>query len=442
MAIMIVMNKLRENLDWIILSILLLIPVLFWFQTPSIEPHFNNIQNTFSSLGELTGIVGIILFSINLILTTRFSFVERLMGGLNNVYKKHSIIGQTGLMLILFHPLLLLARYASTLQEASSFLSFSSNWGRNFGLISLSLIVGLIVLTLYLRPKYNIWKFTHKFLGVAFFLIVLHVYLIPSYSLNNNAFLKYYIFTFASLGFLAFLYRTIFGKFLIKKYTYKVVDVMYPNDRTIKISLKRIGEKMRFKSGQFIFISFKQDGLSPEIHPFSISSAPNEELLNITVKKLGDFTNDLVDILKAGSTAKIEGPFGVFSYKNAKNKKQIWIAGGVGITPFISMAKDLIHSNDNYIIKLYYAVRNKNEAIYLGLLTEISKILNNRFTIIPFYSDEKGYINSDYIMANTKDISERDVFLCAPPQMVDMLKRDFLVRGICSEVIHSEEFDL
>ena len=434
------MRNSKVNLGWLLVFLLSIIPVVIWFKIPKIDPPFGDSQATLASLGELFGLVGIILFSINLLLATRLPFIEVLFNGLNDAYNKHSFIGQLALMLLLFHPLLLLSRYADSWREASNFLFIGDSPARNFGIMALWLMVGLIILALYLRPKYDLWKITHKLFGFAFFLGSLHAYLIPGYVISN-LFLKSYILAFSVLGTLTFLYRSILGKYLVKKYKYIVTNIQHLNPKTVKITLKPKSYKMDFLAGQFVFISFQQDGLT-ESHPFSISSSPHTELLSITVKSLGDFTEKLTNELKIGTSAKIEGPYGKFSYTNTSTKNQIWIAGGIGVTPFISFAKDLFKKQlQDLNITLFYCTQNEEDAVYLNLLKKIENSVNS-LRVIPFYSDIKGYINTEYIKNKTTNLSDSEIFICAPPKMIKSLRDGLIKNGIKETQIYSEEFNL
>ncbi len=353
------MQKLKLDKGQFIIFLLSLLPIIFWIFTPKLDLFFSNLQTGLVGFGEIFGLVGMVLFSLNIILATRLPIIEKLFGGLSNIYKKHDFLGQLAFVLLLFHPLLLLPRYASNIKGVFSFLFFSDLWARNFGIFALWIMLLLIVLTLYLRPKYNIWKITHKFFGAALFFGALHVYFIPGYVMNNLL-LKGYVLFIAVLAILAFLYKSVFGRFFVKKYTYFVKKIKKLDDDIIEITLKPENKHLMFRPGQFIFISFKQKGLSSESHPFSITSSPKEELLKISVKKLGDYTTELYSRLKEGSAAEIEGPFGSFSYLNTENKNQVWIAGGIGITPFLSSIKDLRDKN-NYSINLFYCVKNKGK---------------------------------------------------------------------------------
>jgi len=374
--------------------------------------------------------------------------LERLFNGINNLYNNHSRIGQIAFILLLAHPILLLSRYAQNSHDAITFFKLTSNLQHDLGVISLYLTIVTIILTLYLRPKYNIWKGIHKLLGVSLFLGALHVYLSPSYVLHNNIALSVYILGLASLAIILWIYKSIFGKAFVKQYKYTVNSITHLNDKVIEIEMTcNRSHGLQYTAGQFVFVSFIQNGISKEKHPFSIVSTPNsisdeDKKIKIAIKTLGDYTNILYDRLTLWADVIIEGPYGLFSYNTSKLEKQIWIAGGIGINPFISMAKDLYNNNNKfYKIDLYYAVKNKEEAIYIDTLLKLSRELSN-FTLIPFYSDDLGFITADYIKSNTTDLLQRDILLCAPPTMIKSLKRQFQELGVEQSHLHSEEFDL
>ncbi len=431
-------NKEKKNGVYLII-LFLIFPIIFLYfiQYKYIIPF--SFENIIVTLGELFGLIGIVMFSINLILSARFSFINKLFHGLSDIYKKHNILGQIAFILLLFHPILLLPRYTPSLLDAFSFLFIGDSLAINLGIVSIWLMIILIILTLFLKPKYNIWKITHKFFGLALFLGALHVYLIPSF-IMDNVLLKSYILGFGIIGILAFLYQSIFKKYFTRNYKYIVDNVIHLSEKVIEINMKPYDKKINFNAGQFIFISFKQKGLS-EVHPFSISSSPDDELLTITVKNLGDFTKKLINELNNGTIAMVEGPYGIFSYNIINNEKQIWIAGGIGVTPFVSFAKDLVKKKTKGLkITLFYCVKNKEESVYLTLLKDLENKIDG-FFVIPFYSRINGHINSSKIKQNINNLSDNDFFICAPPTMIQSLRVDLEDNNIHRLRIHSEEFN-
>ena len=106
-----------------------------------------------------------------------------------------------------------------------------------------------------------------------------------------------------------------------------------------EISMVPEHKPIKYKSGQFVFVRFYNQRLTKESHTFSIASKSNDETLRIVVKKLGDYTSNMEE-LKVGDKVAVEGPYGRFNYKNY-SRDQVWIAGGIGITPFLGMVRDL-----------------------------------------------------------------------------------------------------
>jgi predicted ferric reductase len=240
---------------------------------------------------------------------------------------------------------------------------------------------------------------------------------------------------------LAFLYRTLFGRYLVSRYTYKVSAVTRLDEMVTEVTMVPTVATMPYYPGQFIFISFKNGGIKGETHPFSISSAPHEPELRITVKNLGDYTATLKD-LQAGAEARIEGPFGAFSYQNGKSERQIWIAGGIGITPFLNMARSLVrNSNTPSSVDFYYSTRNKQEMIFLTELEAISKAYPG-LRIIPFNADEKGFLSMDVIEKMSEGVQGKDIYVCGPPPMMHSILAQCAVKKVPPELIHSEEFKL
>jgi predicted ferric reductase len=204
--------------------------------------------------------------------------------------------------------------------------------------------------------------------------------------------------------------------------------------------MKPVGERMSYKPGQFIFIRFAKSGtkLSKEWHPFSISSGDKDGLLQVSVKGLGDYTNSLMQI-KNGAVAKIEGAYGRFSYNNFKNMNQIWVAGGIGITPFISMAKSLPDSG--YKIDLYYSVKTVSELIDWEKLYGAAMVSNNNFRVMPYMGDRtREHLTADFIEKNSGSLHGKDIFICGPPPMMQSLRKQFKTKGVPGARIHSEEF--
>lgn len=426
-----------------IIITLAIIPAIIWLFVLPLPIRFGNFLATMTSLGQLTGLVGAALFALSLILSARLKFFDRHLQGLNRVYINHHRLGAIAFSLLLFHPLFLTVRYiVFSLPSAVWFWLGSAGWAVILGELSLFAMILLLVLTFFISLRYHIWKSTHKFLGLAFFLGALHMFFIPS-DVSRNLLLRYYMLGLSALGIVAYIYHTILGKWSAQRYVYTVEEIKNLNAEVIEITLSPFDsqKKLIYAPGQFAFINFNDRMVSLEQHPFSFLSAPEENAIKFGIKNLGDYTSQMKNISR-GALAKIEGPYGKFSYFNFLSKQQIWIAGGIGITPFISMAKHLnSQKNNNYKIDLYYCVRNKAEMILLNELVAMAEN-NNNFRILQHCSNEDGLINAKVVNEKSQGLVNKDILVCGPPLMMKNLKEQFLQLGVKHNNIHSEEFSL
>ncbi len=166
-------------------------------------------------------------------------------------------------------------------------------------------------------------------------------------------------------------------------------------------------KNFKFIAGQFISLYLKKN----LIHDFSIASSPKEKDLMITTRMRPSVFKNSLKKLKTGNGVKIEGPFGQLSLHRSsraklttghgKNKKPpaVFLAGGIGITPFRSMLK----SFPDMKITLFYSNRRKKDAAFLEELENLEKQSNN-FKLITTMTREKGkHINSEMIKENVKD---------------------------------------
>ncbi len=418
---------------WIVLA-LSLVPVIFWAVMSPLHLRFASTASVLTSLGQVTGLVGMAMFSLSLILHARIRAIEGLFGGLDGVYRAHHLFGGLSFMLILFHPLFLVLRFLSiSIRDAALFLLPGSDYSIDFGIVSLILLSVLLVITFYAKWKYHKWKLSHSFLALSFFLASLHVFFVSS-DVSRSIPLRVYVMGLAAAGILSFVARKIFPQ--PNRYEYQVRSVRKLNSEVVEISLQPMGRAMRHLPGQFAFVSFWSKIVSKEWHPFSISSSPHEKSLRFTIRVLGDFTSGL-PLLEMNDWAILEGPYGRFSCEFHRKKPQLWIAGGIGITPFLSMARSLASRPHGKRITLFYAVSSAEEAICVDELERISK-RHTSFKVVLYLSNAEGRITAEKVRQKVKDLPNREVFICGPPPMMESLRKQFGSLGVKS--VHTEEF--
>jgi predicted ferric reductase len=427
----------KKDVGQLAVIVLSLIPLLFWAAMQPLSTRFGTFGNTMTSLGQALGLIGLAFFALTFLLNTRARFLEGFFGGLDRMYIAHHTFGTIALVLLLFHPLALALKYAAiSLRSAALFLIPGADLPTLFGEASLLLMEILLIITFYIKLKYQKWRFSHQLLGLAFIAGCLHLLLIPS-DVSRSLPLRIYMLSLSFIGLSSFAYRTLLEKKLVARYAYIVDSVKKIRNNVVEITLNPEEERMDYLPGQFVFIGFEKGGVSREIHPFTISSSPKEKSLRITVKALGDYTISLPE-LKIGTIARIEGPFGRFSYKHYPDKEQLWLAGGIGITPFLSMAREMPSGK---AIDLFYSVVSPEEAVFLEELEGISKKLKS-FKVHQFISSKQGYLTAKYIQDSVPSLKKREIFICGPKPMRESLISQLLRLGIKKTSIHSEEFAL
>ena len=132
----------------------------------------------------------------------------------------------------------------------------------------------------------------------------------------------------------------------------------------------------------------------------------------------------------------IEGPYGKFLSSGAE---EVWVAGGIGITPFIAMACDL-DENTNRKVCLFYSVRTSDEFIEMELFFGLARRTNGRFRVYPWITKENGYMKLDNIKKEVGDISRKSFFLCGPDSLKNSFVDALVNDGIPRESIYSEDF--
>jgi hypothetical protein len=132
-------------------------------------------MSALTSIGQLTALVGMIVFAWSLILSTRIKLFEDYFKGMNGVYIAHHLLGGISFILLMIHPISLALTYLPISYRATAlFLLPHEDWTVNLGIASLLCMMALLILTYYVEIPYHFWKFTHKFLGLAFFIGGLH----------------------------------------------------------------------------------------------------------------------------------------------------------------------------------------------------------------------------------------------------------------------------
>lgn len=409
-------------------SLFLAIPLVLWLVA---EPPTASI----SYLGKILGVFGFATFTLALLLAIRIPAQEKIFGDLGQSYRFHQTIGTLSLMALVLHPVFLAWQYIElSLKDAAIFLLPIGDCAKNLGVFSLIIMTVCIICTYYVRLPYHIWKKVHQYLALAFVLGALHGVLIRG-DIQSMPVLKLLFIIFLGLGVIAIIYRVLFNRLFVHRTLYVVSSVNVVNEKFVDVTLAPKDRGFDLKPGQFAYITYMSNGVKAEEHPFSIAgSGPNGSIRFVT-KKLGDFTNTLSNIV-IGDEAMVEGPYGSFTYTSG-GKTQCWIAGGIGITPFLAFAASL---PDDYRATLYYAISDETENAVASDLANLAKRKSN-LNIVVWNSKEKGFLTAASALAGL-DVTKTDVFLCGPGGMVKAMRDQLFALNVPHHRIHQEKFSM
>ena len=203
-----------------------------------------------------------------------------------------------------------------------------------------------------------------------------------------------------------------------------------------------------FEAGQYINIFITIDNVLTS-RPYSISSSPKQRsYYEITVarQKDGFVSPYILDNIKVGDKLYLNGPNGTFRYQGVFHKKSsVFLAGGSGITPFMSMSREILLSNMDRQVTLIYGVRKEKFALFHKELTEYNKIYNNfKYYLVVSddenYEGEKGFINKELITRLVPNYKDSTFYISGPEIMNNFCKMELEALGLTTKQIRREMF--
>ncbi|GIL03143.1 MAG: hypothetical protein BroJett030_30420 [Alphaproteobacteria bacterium] len=362
-----------------------------------------------------------VAMAINQYLATRPRYLEPLFGGLDRIYHFHRHVGMAALALILVHYFLTPDFQGKQLTAG---LNAAAKQVASWGFYGLVALIGLSLVKRVPFTKwevpYNLWRQSHRFMGVFFMLIAFHQAFIKR-PFEGTALLANYLNLFAAIGILSFLYTQFVAFF--KKRRYEVTDVIRLPAATV-IEARPVRSAIRAMPGQFGFLSFAKAGLR-EPHPFTIAGLAPDGAIRFAIKPLGDYTRRLREAAAIGDRILVEGGYGRFTHRRG-GERQVWLAGGIGITPFLAMA-DSLTADEKRRIHLVHCVRDASEAVRAeALAAKASEV--PAFSFALHDSAAAGRIDADKLTRSVPfEIDGADLWFCGPPPLrvaiVDGLKK-------------------
>ncbi len=396
------------------------------------------------------GYTGFAMIGLQFVLTARVKLIKAPFGS-DIVYFFHHQASKVLFVLVALHPLIL---FVFNPQYLSLLNLIKAPWAARFGvtaLVSMGLLIGLSIWRKKLKIEYDRWRIWHGILATAgIALAMIHIEL-RGYYLNTPWKQVFWaIYGIFWVGLMAWV-RVIKPIILLRK-SFTVEKVVAERGNAFTLELKTPPHAhFHFQPGQFAWLTIWDSPLKDHEHPFSISSsAEQSNRLTFTIKELGDFTSKIKTI-KEGQHVYVDGPFGGFSIDRHPNAKEIvLIAGGIGITPMMSMLRTLADRGDQRPLTLIYANKILESATFLEELDVLVTKLNLKLIHVPEippegWKGESGFVNAQILeryLPEDREKNRVEIFICGPGPMMNAVEKALEQIGVPVGDFHSERFDL
>ena len=375
---------------------------------------------------NLTGLLSITLMSLSMLLATRPPWLEKPLHGLYRIYRLHK---WSGILAIAFGAAHWLVKLSSGLIKTligrdgrlpkiryDGFLEVLREFGKDMGEPALYIVLAMLAITLWRRIPYHHWRQLHRIMPALYLLLALHAAMLapPAYWTEPVGALLAVVLAVGvvasvmSLGGLIGRRRQVDGS---------VRSVSQANGITELTC--QLGEQWpNHRPGQFAFITFDR---SEGAHPFTIASADRgDRTLTFYIKALGDFTKDLAQRVEVGQKVTIEGPYGRFQLApSAPAGRQIWIAGGIGVTPFLAWLEAL-QSAPTRAADLHYCTRDRDADSMVDRLRALCAALPG--IALSIHSARHGDVLTAASL-KLADGEQPDVWFCGPTGLAEALKK-------------------
>ncbi len=416
--------------------------ILTYFLEPSTEEGF------IAQLGMLFGLCGIMMVFFQFIISARIKWIDRLFA-YNNLIYFHRKMGVWAFLFIVIHFIML------TISEQSldMLLGFGEPWYINLGKITFLILTVQILVSIghkKIDVKYERWRIIHDLLAISI-LILMFVHSFYAGGDLELFPLQVLWFVLPPIAIAFFLWQRFFLFTFAQKYNIQSIIKKANNTYTIQFAMQNGNDPYTHNPGQFHFIKFTNcKYLNSEEHPFTISSSPSQKsYLASTIKASGDFTSQ-IHRLQEGDKVKIIGPFGKMSFMEKSHSGPIvFIAGGIGITPFASMLQYMADMNHQREVTLFYFNATEDDIAFREELDTISENTSLNLKVVHILSKEdnwegeKGRFSTKLLKKYCPDsISTSDYYVCGPPLMSQSVIGSLKELQVPLNKIHSEMFGL
>jgi predicted ferric reductase len=382
-----------------------------------------------------SAVVAFTILALQFVISARLRWLEGPFG-LDVLLRFHGTMALVAAGLLCMHPLLIAS------QENWGLLTkWHVRWPIWIGRLALTLLLAHMAAAIcrrLLRLRYETWRHLHNaaaflLLGLAFLHSMARG---PDFESRAARIVWTVLLLFAVS---AWAYGRVVRPWLLRRKSYRVVSVAVEAPKVWTLTLEAPANgTLRHAPGQFQFLLAHRSLAKSEEHPFSIASSPSPDgRISVTIKESGDFTSTIGRI-KPGDCVAVHGPFGRFSHVfHAEADDLVFVAGGIGITPLMSMLRYMRDRRDPRRVLLVYANRSAADIVFKTELGQIEAAGFPALTTIHVLSQppadwggRTGRLDTESLRELCGGFSGKVFFICCPPVMTSGLIRGLRKAGV------------
>jgi predicted ferric reductase len=430
-----------RGVAWLIAYLFFILAPLFALLAGSLPPA----RSFWTEFSVAIGYSGLAMMGLQFGLTARFRHVTEPWGE-DVIYHFHRQISLIAIVLVVAHPIILFVARPELLALLNS---FQAPWRARFAALSTYSLIALLVTALWrtkLKISYETWHLSHIVLAVvAVAAGILHM-VGWSFYLEDPWKRGLWIgLTTFWIGLLAYV-RIVKPLFILRR-PYLVSEVRKERGDTWTLVMQPDGHAgFRFRPGQFGWLTVWGSPFKITAHPFSFSSsaAAPDGRVEMAIRELGDFTREIGKV-PVGRRVYIDGPYGEFTIGNPADM-HVLIAGGVGITPMMSMIRTLADQGDKRPLILLYGskdwevitFREELEALKMRIGLTVVHVLENP---PDGWTGERGFITAEVFQRHLPSpYADHEYFICGPDVMMDAIENALGKLEVPMSKYHSERY--
>lgn len=396
------------------------IPAVTWWST--------------AALSLTTGVAALSLMAAAAILGARWRWVESCFGGLDRVYLAHKWLGIWALGLASFH---LVFKAGLPAWETAAILTLPAAWTRFLRQFSYVGLMFIVLLALNRNIRYSVWRWWHKLSGALFVVVILHWLSFKTpIALASPA--GIWLSALATLGLIAAFYKLLLYRLLSRRAEYRIVSLV-PGPAAVHMQLEPVGRGIDFVPGQFGFLRMQQPGLR-EPHPFTIAAAQGGHgRVDFVIRALGDYTGHLIANARVGMHAEIEAPFGRFA-RHVNSPREIWIGGGVGISPFVAWLKEGAAGGFEKVTLFYFYTPGR-EFPKVEVMQALARERGAELVAVAGGPSDPAFADRFASVCSEADPADVDIAFCGPKGLLPHVRARMREHGVPQANLHLEYFE-